>query len=489
MVSEVPTGGPDPAEAALAQARANSEAARATGSSYGIALALTQAGHALLSLRQPDQALADFDEALRFIDLLRADGQHEQLRLLSIASLSLAPPDQQLGDLDTLEAWIRVGRAAALTSLGDHALASEAVTAARPWVRGWRRRQLRRALDIVADQLARASGSIDAGLQATTRAAQDSSLAPQQRHQAQYEHMHLLVEAGQNADAAREALQLLKECDDDPALSARVRQVLGAALAGLGQDEDATVSLRAAFAGFVDLGDQNAIVSAAPGLANRLGDSGDAAGAIEVIKEALSAARLLRSQGDDAIGVAVEVDLLSALATYFDEAGESIAAIDTFAKATSLAEDHGEHVRAADARHGEAIVRIRSGDTDDAIEALSLLEAARTSYIEADLGMRAAGCNHEAAALLARMGSHDAAASRYATALAEYQALDSFALGEAANDLADRDSLSVAISDCERNITLLQHLSSASGASDNASEVSAFAGGGHRMRFGAPRDS
>ncbi len=41
------------AEAALAQARADAEAARAQGSSFAVALALTQAGHALLVLGRP----------------------------------------------------------------------------------------------------------------------------------------------------------------------------------------------------------------------------------------------------------------------------------------------------------------------------------------------------------------------------------------------------------------------------------------------------
>ena len=95
-VSEEPGNFEDAAQAALAQARIDAEAAWVTGSSYGIALALTQAGHALLTLGQPTEGLADFNESLRFIDLLRADGQHEQMRLLSVASLSLAPPTTKL---------------------------------------------------------------------------------------------------------------------------------------------------------------------------------------------------------------------------------------------------------------------------------------------------------------------------------------------------------------------------------------------------------
>jgi hypothetical protein len=71
-VSDQPHDAPDPAEQALAQARTNTQAAHATGSSYGIALGLTQAGHALLTLRRPAEALTDFDAALRYLDLLRA---------------------------------------------------------------------------------------------------------------------------------------------------------------------------------------------------------------------------------------------------------------------------------------------------------------------------------------------------------------------------------------------------------------------------------
>jgi len=479
-VSDQPHDAPDPAEQALAQARTNTQAAHATGSSYGIALGLTQAGHALLTLRRPAEALTDFDAALRYLDLLRADGQHEQMRLLSIASLSLAPPDQQLGDLDTLEAWVRVGRAAALTSMDDTVLADEAIEQARPWVQGWRRRQLRRALDVVADQRARTSGSIEAGLRATTRAAHDHALSDQERRQAQYEHTHLLVESGQNAEAVREALTLLQQCDDSPALAARVRQVLGAALAGLGRIDDATTTLQEAFAGFVGLNDEYAMLSAAPGLASRLSDSGNYDGAIEVLTDALKAARSLRLNDQENEFVNAEIDLLSALATAFDQTGENNAAIDIFAQATALAEDAGEPVRAADARHGEAIVRIQSDDTDDAIDALSLLDSARGAYAAADLGGRVAGCNHESAALLARMASFDASAARYELALTEYEALGSVSMAGSATP----DLIADAIADCQRNLAMLEGLRHTAAASAMTPPENAFLGGGHRMHFG-----
>ena len=480
-VSEEPGNFEDAAQAALAQARIDAEAARVSGSSYGIALALTQAGHALLTLGQPTEGLADFNESLRFIDLLRADGQHEQMRLLSVASLSLAPPDQQLGDLDTLEAWARVGRAGAIAALGDPVAALAAIAEARPWVRGWRRRHLRKALDMVSDHVARESGTIKDALGAATRAAVDTNLAPDQRKKAQYERLHLLAESGENVDAVRAALQLLQEYDTDRAFCAHVRQVLGAALAGLGQEADATTTLQEAFEGFVVTHDEVAIVAAAPGLASRLSETGNDSAAIDVLTHGLAGAKSLRRAGDTQVTPAVEIDLLTSLATAFDGADETAAAIDTFARAIALADESHDVIRGADARHGEAIVRIRIGGTDDSIEALSLLDSARSAYGTAQLSSRVAGCNHEAGALLAHMKSVTAATTRYQAAIQDYLVLQGLPTAEGTDGAG---GLVDSLGDAQRNLVLLQQLNEGL-----ITEVpaDAFDSGGHRMHFAAPQ--
>ncbi len=471
------TEGPrNPAEDALASARASAEAARAQGSSYGISLAHTQAGHALLGLYRPEEALADFTEAFEYLQMLRSDGQHEHLRMLSMASLSLAPPGESLGDLDTLEAWIRVGQAGALAALGRSGEARQAVAEARPWVGGWRRKPLRKALDTISDQLARQQGTGPEALAAAQRVARDAQAPEDDRRQARYEQAALLVDEGRNEEAMREALMLLRDCDDDLALTARVRQVLGAALVGLGRDDDALISLTEAFDAFESLGEQRAVVMAAPGLASRLIDSGQTANAVDVLRRALTAARDMRARREPDIDDAVEADLLGALATALDDAGDFDDAVTTFAESVAAADRAGDPVRAADARHGEAIARLRSGETEEAVDALALLDAARSAYETAGLGERAAGCQHEAGALLARLGSTDAALTRYQSAMEMYESIPSIMAHEVA----------LARADAGANIALLQQLQADLSVEQPARS---FRSGGHRMMFGTDEDA
>lgn len=458
----------NPAEAALAQARADADAARAQGSSFAVALALTQAGHALLVLGRGDEALAEFAEAEGYLDLLRTDGEHERMRLLSIASLSLAPPGENLGDLDTLEAWVRVGQAGALEQLGRTHEAYQAVERATPFTRGWRRRDLRKALDAISDRLARTDGTGPAALAATDRAAHDPALPVDERRQAQYEHAALLAEDGRFDEAIRESLMLLRDCDDDPHLEARVRQVLGAALAGAGRNEDALLSLTEAFESFAALGEDRAVALAGPGLAARLSADGQHARAVEVLQRSITAARTLIARGES--DASLEIDLLGALATTLDDAGDSTRAIDVFAQAVSAAEAFGDPVRLADARHGEAIARARMGDPDEAVDALALLDAARATYELTGMTDRAAGCQQEAGALLGRLGSFDAARARYDAAVQAYRAIPAVLAEESQN----------ARSVAAYNLVVLQsmHEGTRSEPPDDA-----FASGGHAMDF------
>ena len=472
--AEPPLGGNSPedqAEAFLAQARAAAEQARVQGSSFGIALALAQGSQALLALRRPDEALGDLQEAQGYIDLLRADGEHERMRLLSIASLSLAPPGEQFGDLDTLEAFVRIGRAGALEQLGRFHEARQAVADARPWVKGWGRRPMRKALDAIEDRLARATGTGTEALAAAQRAAGDSALPAADKQQARYEQAALLAEQGRYDEAIRAALTLLRDCDDDPALEARVRQVLGAALAAQGRDDDALTALTAAFEGFAALGEDRALVTTAPGLASRLSDTGQHARAVEVLRRAVAAARVLRVRQDPVVDAGVEADLLGGLATAFDQAGDTDAAIATFAEAVTAAEQAGDAVRTADARHGEAVARARSPQPADAVEALALLDSARVAYSSAGMSERAAGCAQEAGALLARLGSFEAARARYASALESYDAMPQIIAVEVAPARAD----------CAYNLAVLSSLLDGAATSPPAD---AFISGGHGMRFG-----
>ena len=461
----------DQAEALLAEARARQGEAQAQGKSYAVALHRTRSAQALILLNRPDEALVDLDAALDFLALLRQDGDHEHQRLLRMTSPSLPPADADLGDLDSLEAWARVGRAAALTRLGRWSDARVAVDEARPWARGFTRRQLRKQLDAIADEIARADGAGAEALGALDRTLGDPSLPASDRLRARYERAAHLVDDGHYDEATREALTIIRDSDDDPALTARARQVLGAALAAQGMDEEADATLRAAFEGFRALEDHQAAITAAPGLAWRLVERDHPRQAIEILDEALRSARAVPDRG-------AEADLLAARGTAYDVAGDTDEAVQSLAEAVSVAESMPDPVRAADARHGEAIVRGRLGDAHESVEALSLLDAAAAAYADAGLPERAAECHHEAAALLGRLGSHDASRQRYATARDAYLAIPEVLRAD------DPD----AIADCDFNLRVLESVL-AGVTAVAAIPPDAFGSGGHQMRHsrgGAP---
>ena len=452
----------DQAEAFLADAQARLAAALAAGQSGSAGLQHARIGQALLILDRPGEALPEFDDALRYVDLLRADGEHERLRLLHSVSSSLPMPGEDLVDLDALEAVSRFGRAQALTRLGQWAAARTAVAEVRPFARGWTNRRLRKALDELDDDIVRADGTAREAIGALDRAITDPRTTDSERLTARYERAVHLAEREEYDDAMRESLLLIRDCDDDPALAARARQVLGAALAGLGRDDDATASLLEAFEGFRGVGDVSAVVTAAPGLAWRLSSTGDPAGAVRVLESALPAAQSL---GD----ASAEADIQGALGTARDEAGDLVGAVAAFSAAISLSESLPDAIRAADARHGEAIARGRRLDPHDAVEALALLETARTAYDANGMPERAAECTHEAASLLGRLGSYEAAAARYTAARDEYRAIPEVLRADDPG----------ALPDCDYNLAVLTALIQ---TPQSPPPPDAFASGGHGMR-------
>lgn len=454
----------DQAEAFLAESRARQQEAQSQGKSYAVALQRTRAAQALLMLDRPDEALVDLDAALDYLTMLREDGEHERQRLLRMTSPSLPPVDEDLGDLDGLEAWARIGRAAALTRLGRWSDARVAVDEARPWTRGFTKRPLRKQLDAIADEIARSDGAGAEALGALDRTLRDQHLPDEDRRRARYERAAHLVEDSQYEEAAREALMVIRDSDEDPALTARARQVLGAALAAQGMDDEADATLRAAFDGFHQLEDHQAALTAAPGLAWRLVERHRPQQAIEVLDSALQSARALPDRG-------AEADLLAARGTAYDLAGDTEQAIESLAASIAVAEGLPDPVRAADARHGEAIVRGRSGSAHDSVEALSLLDSAAAAYAEAGMPERAAECNHEAASLLGRLGSYDAARQRYAAARDAYLQIPEILRAD------DPD----AIPDCDFNLRVLDSVIDGSTA-PTAIPPDAFGSGGHQMQ-------
>jgi tetratricopeptide (TPR) repeat protein len=454
----------DQAEAMLAEARGRAQAAQSQGQPYSSALHLTIAAQALVLLDRPDEALADIESALTYVAMLRDDGQHEHMRLLHISSPSLPRPTEELGDLDALEAWARVGRAAALTRMGRWSDARVAVDEARPWVKGFSRRQLRRNLDAVADEIARSDGAGVEAIDALDRTLSDQALPDADRRVARYERAAHLVDDGRYDEATHEALIVIRDAEDDPALTARARQVLGAALAARGLDDEADASLQAAFDGFRQTEDHAAVLRAAPGLAWRLTERGRCAEAVAVLDQAMPSARALNDRGS-------ESDLLAARGTAYDLAGDTELSIASFTEAATVAESLSDAVRAADARHGEAVVRARSGIPHDAVEALSLLDAAAAAYTTASLPERAAECAHESAALLARLGSFDAARQRYGTARESYLAIPEILRADDPG----------AVDDCDYNLRIIDSII-AGETHPTAVPPDAFGSGGHHMQ-------
>lgn len=465
-----------PAERALAAARGALDAARARESAYGIAAAEVRMAQALAVLGRTDEALQRLDDAGRYVDLLRADGRHDTVSWLKRASPALPPPGQDDGDLGLLEAYAGVVRAQTLAAAGRWGEASAAVEAATPLVRGWGRRDLRRALDAVRTALAQAHGDHVSALAGLDRRIRETERAdPAGSLRARYERAAVLLDDGQAGEAARAALLVVRDADPerDAALVAASRQLLGAALAADGRTDEALTALRAAFDDFSRLGDTAAVLGAAPGLADGLVSAGRPAEAVDVLAAALATAEAGGS-GPGGSGAGPAAALRSSLGVAYDEAGRVDEAVTTLEAAVAGAEAAGDPVAAADARHGLAVVLAtrRGDDPEQAVEALSLLDAARDAYREHGHPDRAVGCDHEAAALLGRLGSYPAARSRYAAAAAGYEGLP--------EALRDTGSWPDEVADVAANLALLDTLA----ADPSGTEVpdGAFRSGGHRMR-------
>jgi len=457
----------DQAEAVLADARARLADAEVSGRSYAIALHRTRIAQAQLILDEPAAALVELDQAAHYLDMLESDGEHERLYLLRAMSPGLPPVDDESGDINSLRLMLLVTRASAQVRKQLWADARVTVDTARPLARGWRRRDLRKTLDALSDEIARADGSATEAISAIDRGLSDPTLNDTDRLAARYERAAHLADEGRFDEAIREALTLIRDSGDDPHITSRARQVLGASLAAQGRHDDADAALSAAFTGFRDSGDDAALIAAAPGLGWLLNETGQHLRAVEVLQVGLAAAQRL---GD----VGAQVDLESALGATYDAEGDVGAAVAAFDRAVTLAESVEDVVRAADARHGEAIVRGRQSDTHEAVEALSLLDRSASDYATHGLPERAAACEHEAAALLARLGSHSAAQSRYEIARNAYLAIPEILRGD------DPE----AVADCERNLALLRLLQA-----DPTTVVppGAFVSGGHQMRHGVAR--
>lgn len=446
----------------VAAAQAQLELARRSGEVGSIALAQLNLGATLAALGDHESAVAQFESLLRYLELASGDDERELQRRLRMLSPSAPPAGAQDVDLGSVQTVARITMAESLLALGRRDEARTELDRATPGTRGFGRGLLRKRLsavrqrmDSATDPAASSAGPAIVGARNEDRAG--PGLAEQVAAADE------LLAAGRLNDSARVALRAIGLCgDDDVHVRAQARQVLGMALDRLGQAQDSRAVLRDSYSDYVTADDHSAATNVAIALAWRMSDDGDRTGAIALLDNALTAAE---GRG----GLAERVQLLIDLGSLLDRDGRVTEARTSMEGALATATDIGDPLLAADARHGLAIILAnRTSSADDAVEALSLLDECRRDY-DADGQLdRATGCDHEAAALLGRLGSWDAATARYQRALAGYRALPP--------ELRDAGSWPDEVADCELNLAALAQDRGALGKDEHL-----FRSGGHAM--------
>jgi tetratricopeptide (TPR) repeat protein len=456
--NEVPQPHPG-LQAAEQRVRAAIEEARARGEAPALALRHAELGLILAAQRRHRTAADEYQTALGYVEILRAEGSHEQQRLLRMTSPAAPPPGALDIDLDRLEVEIRVALVEAYAAAGDLQQANAALEQARPMTRGLFRRRLKRRLDRVAAMIAAApSGTTELG---EIRRLLAQAENPEQERALRLRLASGLLDSGDFDSALRESLLVVQSADHagDARTRAGARQVLGLALEGLGREEEALPILSDAFRDLREQGDSAGMIGMAEALAHRLLRSGDSSGAARVLRSAEQAAG--RAGDSDAA-----LSAATMLGVVLDESGDARAAADVLAGAAARAERQGRPVRRADALHSAAVSLGRSARAEDLVEALSLLDEAKRLYAEERVPDRAAGCDHEAAALLGRHRSYDAAAARYEAALRAYEDLP--------EPMRDSGSWPDEVGDCRANLSWL------AGPRDTPNPQ-LFQSGGHTM--------
>ena len=464
-------GAGDPQQAIRAArveaAAAALSAAQQSRDSSLLALRHAELGVALIGIRNVGPAVEQLRTALGFVQLLRADGQHEAERLLRLTSLSTPPPTQTDFDLDRFEGEVRVLLVETLIAAGDTLSAAAELRQARAFTKGFFRRRLRTRLDR-AESLLSAKGVVQHSAVELTHRVQRAS-SPGEQRALRLRLSNQLLDERRFDDAVRESLLLVRDADAaaDAPTRAAARQVLGLALEGSGRPDDGRAALAEAYRDLQSHGDFAGAAGMAEALAARLQDAGEASAALTVLRTGMAAAE---RAGDDQTGVRIGIGLGAAL----DRTGDRRAAVEAMESAATWAERSGQAVAAADARHGAAVV-LGAMDTDDAlVDALALLENCRRAYLDYGHPDRAAGCDHEAGALLGRRGSYAAAVSRYRAALDAYLDLPP--------DERDAGSWPDEVGDCRANLAYLETIGAGRPEAPGVVPLGLFASGGHTMQ-------
>lgn len=437
----------------VAAAQAQLEVARRSGEVGSIALAHLNLAATLAAVGDDAAAIEEFESVLEYTELAAGDEERETRRMLRRMSPAAPPPGVDDIDLLTVATVARLGLAECLLHLGRREEARLQIERAAPGTKGLGRGPLRRRLGELRARLdnpmaGSREAAPDAGPVEIVAAADD------------------LLAAGKPDEAARRALRAIDLCSpEDTLVRGQARQLLGMALLDLGRGDDALAVLRDGLQDYLDASAYPAAVDLAIAVAWLLADRGDIPGARDLLSGTAATV-------GSAAGVPARVRLLVDLGSLQDRAGDPARARTTLTGAVATAADVDDPVLRADARHGLAIVlATTASDPDDSVEALSLLDSCRRDYETAGMPDRAVGCDHEAAALLGRLGSRAAAAARYERALQGYRDLP--------EEARDTGAWPDEVADCELNLAALTD-----DRADLSDDPRLFRSGGHTMSHG-----
>jgi tetratricopeptide (TPR) repeat protein len=348
-----------------------------------------------------------------------------------------------------------------LVAAGDFGQAQHELQRARPMAAGFFRRRLRKRLQRAAAAIAAGGLSPDgSGIRDLQQHLTNTS-GPAQQRALRLRLANSYLDAGQFDAAVRESLLLVRAADEagDAVTRAGARQVLGLALEGQGRPEEALPILSDAFRDLKTHGDTAGMLGMAEALAQRLLSAGDTLGAATVLRTAQRAAAATGN-------IPAELSAATMLGIALDASGDGREAVAVLAETADRAGATGHLSSRADALHSAAVALGRSRGTDDLVEALSLLDEAKRLYADHGFTDRVAGCDHEAAALLGRHGSYEAARARYQVALQAYEALPV--------EERDTGSWPDEVADCRANLAWLD-------GERSGEPTGLFRSGGHGM--------
>jgi tetratricopeptide (TPR) repeat protein len=461
----------DPSDAdhsAVAEATAALETARKSERVGSIAIAHARLAQTLATSGLHADAVGEYDELLAYLQLATSDSpQGDRRRAGKGAGSPTAPPSRaQAVDLNRLEVLARLNRVESLLVLGRHDDAQEGLLRAAPMCRGFRRKTFRKKLAQLQNRLDRTPPATIPE-PASGQSPQEPDSTPTAEPEAGHLSAATLAErlnatdttlaSGDAQTAAREALGIIADCGDDDQCRAQARQILGMALEALGKPNESLATMRLSFADYLASGDSAQAANLAIPIALRMAANGERSDAIALVTRCLT-------EANESLSDSVRARLQTIQGRLLDQDDDNAGARRSFEAASQIAPDTQTM---ADAEHGLAVCleNDASGDAEQHVEALTLLDAAKASYSELGSASLVAGCEHEAAALLGRLKSFPAAANRYRKALVGFQKLNP----------QDGDAPWVAkeIADCQRNLEAIQ--------SQETSDTTLFQSGGYSM--------